>query len=174
MPRRFIFKLQPVLEQRQRSEDDAKIQLARTENERLQLENMLRSIQAQIDEARGAVRAGLTGGAVIAGGSAAMAGIAGARAAAGDILHLNLRAQRTAIELAGSLRRCETARVALTHAMAARKAMELLRDKAREEHRQMLLRAEAAALDELTVMRHGRSADDSAATLIDFDQGSDL
>lgn len=173
MPRRFVFKLQPVLDQRQRAEDDAKIALARAEQERLGLETELRGIQRQLDEARSAVRAGLSGRPALAGVAAAPVGIAGARAAAGDMLHLNLRAQRTALELAGSIRRCESVRVALTRAMAARKAMELLRDKAREEYRQSLLRAEAAALDELTVMRHGRADDTSPATLAASDQGTD-
>jgi flagellar biosynthesis chaperone FliJ len=172
MPRRFVFKLQSVLDQRQRAEDDAKIVLARAEQERLGLETELRGIQRQIDDARSAVRAGLSGRPALAGAADGPVGIAGARAAAADMLHLNLRAQRTALELAGSIRRCESARAALTRAMAARRALELLREKAREEYRQSLLRAEAAALDELTVMRHGRTDDATLAAFADSAQGT--
>lgn len=163
MPRRFVFKLQSVLDQRERAEEQAKIVLARTERERFDGEQRLRSIQAEIDEARDMVRAGLSGRPAV-GNTATLAGIAGARAAAGGMLALNVQAQRTAMELAGAIRRCESARASLAAAMAARKAMELLRDKAREEHRRLLLRAEAAAMDEMSVMRHGR--DDDAMVLM--------
>ena len=68
-------------------------------------------------------------------------------------------AQRTVLELAGLLRRLESARAELLEAAKRRKAVELLKDRRFEEWRSDQNRRELAAVDELAVMAAGRRGD---------------
>nr|MCU0689024.1 flagellar FliJ family protein [Phycisphaerales bacterium] len=68
--------------------------------------------------------------------------------------------RRLAIEMAGVLKRVEIARAELLAATVARKAMETLRDKALAEWNREQAQREAAELDDLTLMRHGRGSAD--------------
>lgn len=158
MARGFVFRLQPVLEQRERLEEHAQLRVAALERERLVRESVLRSIQEELLDTRRCLRAGLHPSAQPAearGSDGAMGtGLNGVRAAASASLHLAVRAQRAAMELAGALKRLDLARAELLKATAERKAVQLLKDRALEAHRREGLRREAAALDELAVMRH--------------------
>jgi len=161
MARGFVFRLQPVLEQRERLEEQAQLRVAALERERLLGESVLRSIQAELLDTRRHLRAGLhpTSQAVagMSPDAPARPGLAGVRAAASASLHLAVRAQRAAMELAGTLKRLDSARAELLKVTADRKAVQLLKDRALEAFRREQLKREAAALDELVVMRHGRT-----------------
>lgn len=161
MPRGFVFRLQPVLEQRERIEEQAQLRVAALERERLLGESVLRSIQEELLDTRKSLRAGLhpapRSGTGSGPESALGSGLNGVRAAANASLHLAVRAQRAAMELAGTLRRLESARAELLKTTADRKAVQLLKDRAVEAHRREALKREAGELDELVVMRHGRA-----------------
>lgn len=158
MARRFVFRLQPVLEQRERLEEQAQLRVAAIERERLLGEAVLRSIQSELLDTRRYLRAGLhpTSQAAPEAATDGPVGLAGVRAAASASLHLGVRAQRAAMELAGTLKRLESARADLLRAAADRKAVQLLKDRELEAFRREQLKREAAALDELVVMHHGR------------------
>lgn len=51
----------------------------------------------------------------------------------------------------------ERVRLRLNEAMAAKKALEKLKERQSEQHRKEMLAAEAAELDEMALMRHGQS-----------------
>ena len=168
MPRRFVFRLQPVLDQRERIEERAQLLVAELERDRIRIEATLRAIQAELLETRAVLRAGLHRSAVpgesraeespMSGG-----GISAVRAAASASLHITVRAQRAAMELAGLLKRLEMARSELLRATADRKAVQLLKDRAIEQFRREQLKRELSELDEIVVMRHGRSEASLAA-----------
>lgn len=162
MARGFVFRLQPVLEQRERIEEQAQLRVAAIERERLLGESVLRSIQEELVDTQRCLRAGLHPSSAPAADAASAAevaasGLHGVRAAASASLHLAVRAQRAAMELAGTLKRLDAARAELLRAAADRKAVKLLKDRAYEAYRREALMREAAALDELVVMRHGRT-----------------
>ena len=151
MPRRFQFRLQPVLEQRERIEQEQQRRVAEIESERLRHEQTLRTIQAELAQARDGLRARLQQ-------PGAEAGFASVRWQANASLHTTIRAQRAAIELAGTLRRLESARAELLKATADRKAVQMLKDKRYAEFQTEMRRRESGELDELMVMRHGMNA----------------
>ena len=167
MPKRFIFKLQPVLDQREREEEKAQVAVAKIERERLACELSLSQTQREFIEVRSVLRARLhpsTQPAAPADPIAAPAGMVGVRFVASASLQLTTRAQRTAMELAGILKRLDLARAELLRVTAARKAVQLLKDRAHQEHRRALLKRELAEIDELAVMRHGRARDNVFAS----------
>lgn len=159
MPAKFRFRLQPVLEMRERAEQQQQLRVAELESERLRLEEHLRAIQAELAGARRDLRDRLArpgeGG-----------GIAAVRLQANTSLHTTLKAQRAAIELAGTLSRLTAARSDLRSAAAARQAVEKLKAKRQAEHSRMVRYAEDLDLDELTVMRHGRDDAQGALDLL--------
>lgn len=168
--RPFRFRLDPVLDQRRRREREAQVGVARLESERAAAESRLRAIQREFDDVRAELRQALGGArhalAAAPATTAQASGLVTARALSFDSLHLTRRAQAAAIEMAGILRRQEVARAELLRAASARKAVTLLRERALELHRRELQRREAAELDELVVMRHGRESDGSAGSTI--------
>ncbi|MFN7022348.1 MAG: flagellar export protein FliJ [Phycisphaerales bacterium] len=149
MPAKFRFRLQPVLEMRERAEQREQLRVAEMESERMRLEERLRAIQSELADARRDLRDRLArpgeGG-----------GLSAVRLQANTSLHTTLKAQRAAIELAGTLSRLSAARADLRSAAAARQAVEKLKAKRRAEHAEMVRHAEDHDLDELTVMRHRR------------------
>jgi flagellar FliJ protein len=165
MPRRFVFRLQPVLEQRERLEERAQLRVAEIERQRLGVEQTLKAIQTEVLDTRKVLRGGLHGGPGRTSGS-----MTDVRLAANQSLHLTVRAQRAAMELAGVLKRLELARAELLKASADRKAVQLLKDRAQDEFRREQLKREMAELDEMVVMRHGRADQLAAAGLA---EGSD-
>ena len=151
MGRRFTFRLQPVLEQRERAERDQQLKVAAIEGKRVEIEAALRDAEERLMGARRELRASLGEG-----GPGAVS-IDAVRLHMSGGLHQTLRARQLALELSGVLSRLQRERQALGQLAAERKAVELLKRKRREEHDRELARREAAELDELTVMRHART-----------------
>ncbi len=147
--RRFRFKLQPVLEQRERIEREKQLAVALVERERVVLEDRIRRCQMMMDDEKRTLRDALGGG-----GSVDLQSV---KMQAGATLGHHLDAHRAVLELAGVFKRLESAREELVQAAAARKAVELLKERAFEEYTQELNTREARELDELAVMRHART-----------------
>lgn len=143
MPR-FRFRLQPVLAQREREEQDRMLAVAELERLRFSLEERIRTCQRRIVAGRSEISAALSGGRV---------DLSGARLQARATLRDDQEARRTVLELAGVLKRLEAARAELTRAAARRRAIELLRDRDLERFRSEQNRREMLDMDDLMVMR---------------------
>lgn len=154
MARRFVFKLQPVLEQRKRVEQEHQLRVAELERERLGVEDRLREVQAGIIAGRQTLRDELGG---TGGGSVVLDSV---RLQASSSLHLLARAQQIALELAGVHKRLGAERERLIRATSDRKAVELLRQKRYDEFVQEQKKKEQTEMDEMTVMRHARRGAD--------------
>lgn len=148
MPR-FRFNLQPVLELREREEREKQIVFAGFERERVELENRIRGCQTMMDDEKRALRDAL--------GVSGSVDLQSVKMQAGATLGHHLDAHRAVLELAGVYSKIEGARAELIKASAARKAVELLRERAYEAFKQELNAREANELDELAVMRHART-----------------
>lgn len=155
MPRGFHFELQTVLDQRQRVERARQGDLARTEQQRLAVEDRVRQIQSRLAAGRSALRDQL-GGPADAG---APVDIARVRHTAASALAGLVDLQRAAIDLAGAHQRSGRARQALLRASVERKAVETLRERRRAAWLAEQKRREATELDDLVTMRHGREPD---------------
>ncbi|MFG0246061.1 MAG: flagellar export protein FliJ [Phycisphaerales bacterium JB052] len=145
---RFVFKLQPVLDQRERAERDKMLVVAELERERLALESRIRTCQQMMSDERRTLAEALSGGNRV--------DVRAVKLQAGASLKHNFDAQRAVLELAGVFKKLEIARAELAQASASRKAVEMLRDQQREafEHEQDM--RETRELDEMSVMRHTR------------------
>lgn len=143
---KFRFKLDPVLEQRRRAEEDEQRAVAQIERERIALEERIRAYARAIEQEREDLRAQLSRG----------GDLSAARLQANASLDLTNKANRAVLELAGVHKRLDAARLRLLEAVTRRKALEVLRYKAEQRHRAEENRRESATLDELAVMRHGR------------------
>lgn len=144
----FVFRLQPVLDQRERDERDKKLALAQIERERMELENKIRNYQANIEHEQGSLAQMLS--------SAGNIDFRGARLQANAAIHNRFGAQRAVLELAGVHNKMEQALKELQDASAQRKAVELLRDRQLEEFEYQQRRRESLELDDMSVMRHSR------------------
>lgn len=160
MPRRFTFRLEPVLEQRRRTEQQHQLRVAELERERLAIESKLREYQESMIAGRQAIREGLAGQQNDVGGTRTAVGgrvsLDVVRAQAANSLHLLAKAQQAALELAGAHKRLAAERSLLIQAAAARKAVELLKARQLEAFKADARKREHADLDEMTVMRHAR------------------
>ncbi|MGP1346397.1 MAG: flagellar export protein FliJ [Phycisphaerales bacterium] len=145
---RFVFALQPLLEQRERAEGEAQRAVAEIERERRALEERLRAVQGHLSRGRSDVRSALGAGVV---------SIGDVRLQAQAGIGWEGEARRIVVELAGVARRLERARGVLREASTARRSLELLRDRRRSEWERERRRAEAAASDELVTIRAARS-----------------
>lgn len=152
---RFIFQLEPVLRQRKSVEREKQLVVAELETQRLAIQDEIRAIQDQIRGEKDEMRDRLNPATVQAGG----VDLRGARQQAGAQLRLVLAAQQAVLRLAGVFKKLETARAALIEATKARRAVELLRERRYEQWLEDDRRREAAMLDEIAVMRSGRSDD---------------
>jgi flagellar FliJ protein len=148
MARRFTFRLQPVLEQRRRLEQERQREVGALERERIELEERIRAWQGAIGAARSDLRARLGGG----GRSISLQDV---RMQANASLHLAARAQQAVLELAGVHARLEAARRRLLEATTARKAVSLLRERRLAEWRLGERRREEREIDDLNTMRRG-------------------
>ncbi len=148
MPK-FVFKLQPVLDQRERDERDHQLVVAQLESERLALESRIRMCQQMMDDERSTLSQVLAPGQQV--------DLKAVKMQAGASLTHNFEAQRTVLELAGVFRKLQSAREALVQAAAKRKAVELLRDQQKEAFKQEQDRRESQDLDEMSVMRAHRT-----------------
>jgi len=148
---RFVFELETVLQQRVREEEKRQRAVAVIERERLAIEEEIEACRARIDDEKRDLASRLDGareGEAIDLGSV--------RVQANASLHAITRAQRAAMRLAGVHERLDRARLDLLEASIERKAMESLKERRREAWEEAQRKREAAELDELTVMRHGR------------------
>lgn len=151
MAKKFTFRLQPVLEQRQRAEEAMQLRVAAIERERVAIEDRLRESQRAIIEAKTELRRELAGSE--SSGSVAVNLV---RFQASSSIHMVAKARMLVVELAAVHRKLDVERAALAKAMAARKAVELLKDKRYDEWKSESAKREVTDLDELAVMRHGR------------------
>ena len=146
---RFRFKLQPVLDQRQREERDKQMIVATLERERLALESRIRMCQQMMEDERATLSQALATGQRV--------DLREVKMQAGATLTHNFEAQRTVLELAGVFHKLQSARQVLIEAAARRKAVELLRDQQLEAHKRELDKKESHDLDEMSVMRFQRN-----------------
>lgn len=145
---RFIFKLQPVLDQREREEHDKQLVVAELERARLALESRIRACQRMMSDERNTLAQAL--------GTGQRVDLRAVKMQAGASLKHNFDAQRAVLELSGVFKKLGAARQELARASARRKAVELLRDQQRRAFERELDRREANDLDEMSVMRHSR------------------
>ncbi len=149
MPK-FRFQLEGVLRFREHVEKQKMLAVARLEVERRAGERAISEYQAMIragkDDLRRALAPRQRPGADPRG-----AGIdpVSARQQAAASLHLQLKAQRAAVGLAGVLKRLGDARADLAKAATARRGMEKLKERRLESWRDEQSKLEGALLDEI-------------------------
>lgn len=147
MPR-FVFKLQPVLDQREREERDRMLVVAELERERLALESRIRACQGMMSDERRTLASAL--------GVGQRVDVRAVKMQAGASLKHNFDAQRSVLELARVYKQLGSARSELAEASARKKAVEMLRDQQQRDFRKAQDRKETHELDEISVMRHRR------------------
>lgn len=145
---RFIFTLQPVLEMREREEEQKKTVLAQLETNRLQIEDRIRGYQQNIELEQSSLAQMLVGKDGI--------DLRGARLQANAAIKNRFSAQKAVLELAGLHNLITQARAELGKASAARKAVEMLKEKQRQAFDMEQRRRESSELDDISVMRHAR------------------
>ncbi len=131
------------------------------ELQRVELEDRIRSMQSSLQDIRQDLREALSPD----GSTRKAIDASNVRLQAGASLHAQLHTQSLAIELAGVLKRLESARAELMAAAAQRKAVELLITRRREEAQRAEERREAAELDEISTIRHARADHDRVETI---------
>lgn len=147
---RFVFSLQPVLEQRLRVERERQRQVAELERDRLAIEREIAGYERAIIGERDDLRARL-----FQERSGERVNLAQVRQQAHASLGLIARAQRAVVRLAGVQKRLDAARLELIRAAADRRGVEVLRERRFEAWKREQERREALAMDELAVMRAG-------------------
>jgi flagellar biosynthesis chaperone FliJ len=165
---RFVFELEAVLEMRRRAEREKQRAVGELVTRRAALEGRAIELQRGVASSRGDLRAMLdpAAGAGMSGVAVGVAGVSGGvivrvehvRMQAASALHADLVLRRLALEVAGVDQRLLEARRELLKAAVARKAVEKLREKRLEAWRSEQNRREAAAIDDLAVMRAGARA----------------
>ena len=145
---RFVFKLQPVLDQRAREEQEKMLIVAELERERLALESRIRTCQQMMSDERRTLSEAL--------GIGRRVDLRAVKMQAGASLKHNFDAQRAVLDLAGIFKKLESARAELVTASARKKAVEMLRDQQQEEFKREQDLRETRELDEMSVMRHSR------------------
>lgn len=143
MARRFEFRLQPVLEHRERREDLLRADLGQALTALALQEERALDAERRIDDELAALRLLLDGGAALHELRARHGALAVARARA-----VHERAEAERLEAVAVERRAD-----LVRASQDRQALEQLRGRAREEHLREEARAEVIALDELSARR---------------------
>jgi len=141
----FRFRLQTVLEQRERDERDQQMIVAAIERDRLALESRIRNCQLQMDQERRTLSQALVPGKSV--------DLSHVKMQAGAALNYHFDAQRTVLELAGVFQKLKEARELLAKAAARKKAVELLREQHLEAFNKEQSRRENNELDDMTVMR---------------------
>ncbi len=146
MPK-FTFKLEPVLKQRQREEDQRQRDLAKLLRRRMILESQLRQMQQTIIESKRQL-GGVLSGRVERDRVSRFARYSG---------QVTQRAHAIVRELAKLEKYVVSARDALLEATRNRKAMQLLHDRQYARWKQQQQRREDARIDEFNVQRYARS-----------------
>jgi flagellar FliJ protein len=145
----FRFRLDPLLEARRQREKAVQRQVAEAERQRLELEEAIRRRQRDLSAARAELRGRLTGA----------LHAEQLRMHAASALHFMRDAQRLVIELAGVRRRLEAIRARLAAAARERRALELLRERRLAAWTARRAALEAAAADDLAIMRWSPTED---------------
>jgi flagellar FliJ protein len=144
--RKFKFRLERVRAMRERVEDQAKEQLARSMLERARWQERLRQAADQVASAREAQLGAATGGVSVGHMLAHQAYIERAE-----------REQRAAeLDLSRREAEVEACRAALREAARSRQVLEKLKDRQAAAHRREVERREAAHIDELALAMHRR------------------
>ena len=141
MPR-FRFNLEVLLEQRERIEQQKQRAVAELELQRLRIEETIRMHQQRITHERLQQRSLLLAG-----------DVGGARSQSAAAVRVAATAQKAVFELSAVHARLEVARAELLEAAKRRKVIELLRERRVEEWKREQNRLEAAATDELAVIK---------------------
>ena len=143
MPK-FTFKLEPVLQQRRRAEDEKQRDLAKLLRRSMILQNQLRQMQQTIRESKRQLGGALAGTVELdsVGRFARYSG------------HVTVRAHGIVMELAKLDKLIDLSRAQLLAAVRDRRAMELLRDREYRKWKKQQDRRENARLDELNVQRY--------------------
>ncbi|MGQ0628795.1 MAG: flagellar FliJ family protein [Phycisphaerales bacterium] len=158
MSRGFVFELETVLEQRRRQERVYQLAVAELETRRRGIEEMVAETHRRIAAGRDELRQSLTPtGTRLPGPEHASVNLTAVRLSASSSLHGLVLLQRAAIELAGVHERLKLARARLLTATTARKAVETLRGRRKAEYDTEQKRRESAEMDDLSIMRFGRS-----------------
>jgi flagellar export protein FliJ len=144
---KFVFQLEAVLEDRRRAERQRQVAVSHMERRRVAIEVRVKGIQARLVDERRALRGELEPGRAVA--------LDRVRLQMGASIHAVVELRRTAIELAGVLKRLDAARAELLTAAIRRKAVEKLREQQLARWKLEQSRREAAELDDLTLMRRG-------------------
>jgi len=152
MPR-FTFKLEVVLRQRRRVEDEHQRALAQLLRERLILHTQLRTMQDTIRTDKQLMASALVG----------RVDVHRIRSHATHGAQVTQRAHGIVARLAALERQIESSRTQLLEATKARQAIELLRDRQRERFDRVMKRREAASLDEMAVQQFARQLGETAS-----------
>ena len=150
---RFVFSLEAALEQRRRVERDRQLAVAKLERDRVAIEERVKAVQGRLTQERNDMRTMLGGPA----GTGTRVAVTSIRLQATAGIHGIVELRTLAIELAGVLKRLETARAHLMAAAVARKAVEKLREQQLNRWKLEQAHKEAAELDDLTLMRAGHA-----------------
>lgn len=153
---KFRFPLEAVLKYREHVERQKMLGVARLEVERRAGARVISEYQRQIREGKDDLRRVLSPAGE--GGESREGGVdtKGARLQAAASLHLQLKAQRAAVSLAGVLKRLGDARAELSAAAVERRAMEKLRENRMESWRLEEGRREGNMLDEIGTLGAAR------------------
>ncbi|MEX2672231.1 MAG: flagellar export protein FliJ [Phycisphaeraceae bacterium] len=143
---RFTFKLEPVLSQRRRVEDEHRRVLARLLSRRMQMHHQLREMQESLSGDKQAMAQSLVG----------QVDVGRIRGHAAHNAQIVQRARGIVTHLADLEDQIAEARAALIQASQQRKAIELLRDRQHRRWKKKLDQREAAAMDEMATQRFGR------------------
>lgn len=143
---RFVFKFEALLKHRQTVEDQRQRELAQHLRAQMILQSQLRTMQQTIRDSKQQLGQGLVGKVDLSAISQ-FAGFSG---------HTSLRAQQIVVRLAEMQKDIDEARRNLLEAARHRKALELLRDRERDQWRREQQRREDLELDELANQRYAR------------------
>lgn len=146
---RFRFPLQAVMKYREHIERQKMLGVARLEVERRTSEGVITEYQRRMREGKDDLRRALSPGDKPVDPRAA-------RQQAVASLHLQLKAQRAALGLAGVLKRLGEARAVLAQSSVERRAMERLRENRLESWQSDESRKEGNALDEIGTLGAAR------------------
>ena len=150
---KFIFKLQPVLGQREQIEREKQVVVGAINRERIALEPELRKFQSSIENERDDLRERL---------GSKQGRFAGVREQALAIRAIDRRAAEVAARLADTFERLGQARGELARASADRRAIELLRERRYAQWQRELLRTEQRELDDVVNGASARRAQEAA------------
>jgi len=145
---KFVFRLESLLRARIAEERARQMELAAVERERVMLEDEIRGYQSTITAEREDMRDRLAPGAPVQ--------LINVRLQSNAAFHASALAGQAAIRLAGVYRKVEAARRNLLEAAKKRKAVEKLRENRLDEWKAEQKARDAAAIDEMAVMRASR------------------